>query len=66
MGCENISAEFKEKARACVSVEELVQLAQDEGVELSDEQLESLAGADGFDWQMHSGNHCGSRGNRHF
>ena len=33
-----------EKARACKSTDELVELAKSEGIELSDEQLDSIAG----------------------
>lgn len=36
--------EQKVKARACSSAEELMALAEAEGVELSDEQLEGVAG----------------------
>ena len=35
-----------EKARACTSPDELIELAKAEGVELSDEQLEQIAGGD--------------------
>ena len=37
-----------EKARACKSTDELVELAKSEGIELSDEQLNSIAGGDSW------------------
>ena len=46
---EDLSPEIKEKALACKSADELVELAKSEGVELSDEQLEGIAG--GFNWK---------------
>lgn len=39
----------KEKAKACTNADELITLIQEEGIELSDEQLEKVAGGD-FDW----------------
>ena len=36
--------ELQEKLKACKTPEELVALAKEDGVELTDEQLESLAG----------------------
>lgn len=33
-----------EKARACKSADELIELAKSEGVELDDEQLEAIVG----------------------
>ena len=44
MNFENLSEELKEKARACTSAEELMALAQQEGIELSDQELESVSG----------------------
>ena len=42
------NAELQEKLKAAKSPEELLALAKDEGFELSDEQLESIAG--GSNW----------------
>ena len=42
----NLTPEQKEKAKACTTSEELIALAQEEGLDLSDEQLESVAGGD--------------------
>ena len=33
-----------EKARACKSSDELIELAESEGIELTDDQLESISG----------------------
>ena len=41
--------ELQEKLKACASADELVALAAEEGVELTDEQLEMVAGGD-FEW----------------
>lgn len=48
MDLSNISPELMEQARACKSAEELLALAKSEGIELSDEQLDGIAG--GFSW----------------
>ena len=41
---KDLTPEQKEKARACKSADELIALADSEGVELSDEQIEAIAG----------------------
>ena len=41
---DQLTPEQMEKARACKSTDELVELAKTEGIELSEEQLEALAG----------------------
>ena len=43
-----LTPEQVEKARACKSSDELIELAKEEGVELSDEQLEAIAGGDSW------------------
>ena len=40
----DISPELKEKAKACKTPEEVLQLAAAEGYELSDEELSSISG----------------------
>ena len=40
--------EQKERVMACKTADELIALAKAEGVELSDEQLNSIAGGDSF------------------
>lgn len=48
MEYNDLTDEQKAKVKACKTVEELVELAKAEGVELTDEQLNSIAGGDGF------------------
>ena len=44
MDIKDLTPEQMEKARACTTADELIALAKDEGLELSDEQLEGIAG----------------------
>ena len=44
----DLTDEQKARVKACKTAEELVALAEAEGVELSDEQLNSIAGGDSF------------------
>ena len=46
MDFKDLTPEQQEKARACKNPDELVALAKSEGVELTDEQLELIAGGD--------------------
>lgn len=48
MEYNDLTDEQKAKVKACKTVEELVELAKAEGVELTDEQLNSFAGGDSF------------------
>ena len=41
---DSLTDEQKEKAKACKSAEEVMQLAADEGIELPDEMLEAVSG----------------------
>jgi bacteriocin-like protein len=41
---KNLSPEIMEKARACKDAQELAHLAESEGIELSDDQLEAISG----------------------
>lgn len=41
---DQLTPEQMEKARACKSAEEMIELAKSEGIELNDEQLEAIAG----------------------
>ena len=45
---KNLSDEVKEKAQNCRTPEEIIALAQEEGYELTDEELEGVAG--GSSW----------------
>jgi hypothetical protein len=40
----DLTSEQMEKARACKSTDELVELAESEGIELTAEQLDAIAG----------------------
>lgn len=44
MDIQNLTPEQMAKARECTSVEDMLALAQQEGFELTDEQLEAVAG----------------------
>ena len=44
MDFDNLNDELKAKAKACTSPEELLDLAREEGFDLSDEELETIAG----------------------
>ncbi len=46
MDFENISDELKQKAAKCKTTEELMALAEESGIELSDEQLDAISGGD--------------------
>ena len=46
MDFKDLTPEQQQKARACKTPEEIVELAKAEGVELTDEQLELIAGGD--------------------
>ena len=52
MNFEDLSPELQEKARECTSTDELVELAKAEGVELTDDALDSIAG--GSNWNCAS------------
>ena len=56
MRFEDLSPELQEKAKACRNPEELAALAESEGLELSDEELNSLNGGT---WQGCGNNQCG-------
>ena len=44
MKINELSLELQKKARACTSTEELVELANSEGIELADDQLDAISG----------------------
>ena len=46
----DISPELREKARACQTSEELLELAKAEGYKLSDEEMASIAGGRDVLW----------------
>ena len=49
MTFEDLSPEQKAQARACKTPDELLALAKEEGIELTDAQLEDIAGG----WTSH-------------
>ena len=53
--------ELQEKLKSAKTPEELVALAKEEGVELSDEQLESLSAGESEWYEMKPGRHCKAR-----
>ena len=53
--------ELQEKLKACETPDELVALAKEEGMELSDEQLESLSAGESEWYEMKPGRHCGAK-----
>ena len=48
MDITNLTPEQIEKAKACTSAGELMELAKAEGMELTDEQLDTISG--GMEW----------------
>lgn len=49
MNYEDLSPELLAKARACESAGELMALAKDEGIPLSDEELDGISGGHWLD-----------------
>ena len=47
MNYDEISEELKDRAKACKTPEELLALAEEEGVDLSDAELDQIAGGKG-------------------
>ena len=41
---DELTPEQMEKARACKSADDLIELAKSEGIELNDDQLDAIAG----------------------
>ena len=56
MNYDDLSPELKAKARNCKNADELLALAQGEGIDLSDEELEAVSG--GFSWCARDGSGC--------
>ena len=46
MNFNGLTPEQIERAKSCASADELASLAKEEGLELTDEQLEAIAGGD--------------------
>ena len=47
MEFDEMSQEMKDRARACKTPEEILALAEDEGITLSDDELEQISGGKG-------------------
>ena len=52
MRFEDLTPGQKEKAKACKSVDELLEMAKEEGYELSDDELEAVSGGDWDCWDV--------------
>ena len=50
MNFEDLTPEQMEKAKACKTTEELIELAGMEGVDLADEQLRAISGGSWYDF----------------
>ena len=46
---DELTPEQMEKARACKSADDLIELAKSEGIELNDDQLDAIAGGSWYD-----------------
>ena len=57
---KELTLEQMEKARACKDADELVQLADAEGLELTDEQLDAIAGGSWYNCMNETWLACGS------
>ncbi len=57
MKFQDLTAEQKEQIAKCTTLEEIMALAQAEGIELEDQELEQIAGGD---WRGHQCPKCGS------
>ena len=44
MNTQELSPELREKMLACETKEQLIELVKDEGIELTDEQIEEISG----------------------
>ena len=56
MDISNFTPEQLEKAKATTSTEELLELAKSEGIDLTDEQLDAVAGGSNDDyWESEPG-----------
>ena len=50
MGFEELGEEQKRKARECKTVDELVELAKIEGIDLTEDQMRSISGGYNSEW----------------
>ena len=57
MNFEELTPEMQAKARACTTAEEVLKLAEDEGRELSEDELDSISGGK-VPWYVGNGFVC--------
>ena len=57
MNFEDLTPEQLEKANACTNAEELLKLAAEEGIELTDAQMEAITGGTAFTAGTYNFNH---------
>ena len=57
MNFEGLSPELQDKAMACKTPEEMLALAKEEGYELSDDELDGIAGGADF-WDTECDSYC--------
>ena len=55
MDFSNLTPEQMEKAKACTNSAEFIELAETEGVELNDEQLDAIAGGSSWNCDVDDG-----------
>lgn len=60
MKLDDLSPELREKAKACTTSEEILSLAKEEGIELSENDLEAISGGWG---NCPNNNYCSSHKN---
>jgi len=53
MNFEDLTPEQQEKAKACKTPKDILELAKEEGYELSDEELGSVSGGWCFSYECH-------------
>ena len=57
MDFDDLTPEMQEKARACKTPEDVLALAKEGGIELTDEQLEAVSGGE-YDWGCFDKRQC--------
>ena len=62
MDLKSVTPEQREKARNCKSPEELLNLAKNEGYELTDEELQAVSGGNWFTDPCSEATTCGKDG----
>ena len=60
MDFSELTPELKERMKACKTEDDLVALASEQGIELSDEQLEAIAGGSVWSCEANEGNSSGT------